>query len=201
MTAFQYIIIILFIKINILEQLLDSVELYYEQIRNIMTSVGQLPDGYDEMVSQSISLFETILPSYFIGAVFITAFIYLAINLPILKKLGLEVPKFSKFMDFRLPRAVLWYYLIVSILSLFVSYEMGSFGYIASVNALLILRALLFLQGVSFIHYYFYVQGYPKWVAILATFLAIPLHTFTVILGVFDLGFNFRSYLKGRNKK
>jgi uncharacterized protein YybS (DUF2232 family) len=96
---------------------------------------------------------------------------------------------------------VLWYYLIVSIFSLFVSYEVGSFGYLATINALVILRVLLFLQGVSFIHYYFYVLGYPKWLAIVVTFLAVPLYTFTIILGVFDLGFNLRSYLKGRYKK
>ena len=116
-------------------------------------------------------LIEAIMPSYFIGGVFITAFIYLVINLSLLKKLKLDVPKFSKFMDFRLPKAVLWYYLIVSIFTLFVSFEIGTFGYLLFVNAALILRVLLFLQGVSLIHYYFYVQGWPKWSMVLATFL------------------------------
>ena len=201
MTAVQYIISILVLNLNILEQLLEGIEIYYEQIGNIMASVGQLPKDYDEMVKQSLMLIRSIMPSYFIGGVFISAFIYLVVNLSLLKKLKLDVPKFSKFMDFRLPKAVLWYYLIVSIITLFVSFEMGTFGYLLFVNAALILRVLLFLQGVSLIHYYFYVQGWPKWSMVLASILAVPLYTFTVILGVLDLGFNLRAYLKDRYKK
>ncbi|WP_391118718.1 YybS family protein [Psychrobacillus sp. L3] len=201
MTALQYIISIWVLNINVLEQLFESFEIYYDQVGNIMSSMGQLPKDYDEQVTQALLIAKMIMPSYFIGGVFITAFIYLAINLSLLKRLKLEVPKFSKFKDFRLPKAVLWYYLIVSLFSLFVSFEVGSFGYLASINALLILRALLFLQGVSLIHYYFHVLGYPKWLAVIVTFLAVPLHTFTIIVGVFDLGFNLRSYLKGRYKK
>lgn len=201
MTAFQYIASIFLFNMNILEQFLEGIEIYYEQVGNIMTSFGQLPKDYDEMVAQSLQLIETIMPSYFIGTVFMTAFIYLAINLPILKKLGLDVPKFSKFMDFRLPKAVLWYYLIVSIFTIFISYEVGTFGYLVFVNAALILRVLLFLQGVSLIHFYCNVQGYPKWATVLITFLAIPLFSFTIIVGVLDLGFNVRNYLKDRYKK
>ncbi|SES41016.1 YybS family protein [Psychrobacillus sp. OK032] len=201
MTAIQYIISILLLNINILEQLLEGIEIYYDQIGNIMASVGQLPKDYDQMVAQSIMLIEAIMPSYFIGGAFIGAFIYLVINLSLLKKLKLDVPKFSKFMDFRLPKVVLWYYLIVSIFTLFMSFEIGTFGYLLFVNAALILRVLLFLQGVSLIHYYFYVQGWPKWSMVLASILAVPLYTFTIILGVLDLGFNVRAYLKDRYKK
>lgn len=201
MTAIQYILSVLFFKMNVLKQLITTIEVYYEQLGNIMTSVGQLPEGYEELVRQSIMLIESIMPSYFIGAVFISAWLYLIINLPLLKKLKLDVPKFPKFMHFRLPKAVLWYYLIVSIFSLFVSYEVGTFGYLLFVNAAIILRALLFLQGISLIHYYFYVKGLPKWSMILATFFAVPLYSFTIIVGVLDLGFNIRAFIKDRYKK
>ncbi|SDN85529.1 Uncharacterized conserved protein YybS, DUF2232 family [Psychrobacillus sp. OK028] len=201
MTAAQYILSVLFFNMNVLKQFIATIEVYYEQLGNIMSSVGQLPEGYDELVRQSIILIESIMPSYFIGAVFISAWLYLIINLPLLKKLKLDVPKFPKFMHFRLPKAVLWYYLIVSIFSLFVSYEVGTFGYLLFVNAAIILRALLFLQGVSLIHYYFYVKGLPKWSMIFATFFAIPLFTFTIIVGVLDLGFNIRGFIKDRYKK
>jgi uncharacterized protein YybS (DUF2232 family) len=201
MIALQYVISIWVLNINVLEQLLGAAEISYKQAGNIMSSVGQLPKDYDSLVEQTLLIAKMTMPAYFIVIIFITAFIYLVINLGLLKRLKLEVPKFSKFTDFRLPKAVLWYYLFVSFFSLFVSYEVGSFGYLATINALLILRVLLFLQGVSFIHYYIHVLGYPKWLAVVLTFLAVPLYTFTIILGVFDLGFNLRSYLKGRHKK
>ncbi len=201
MTAVQYILSILFFNLNVLEQFITSIEVYYEQLGNIMSSVGQVPKGYDELVKQSIILIKSIMPSYFIGAVFISAWLYLIINLSLLKRLKLDVPKFSKFMDFRLPKAVLWYYLIVSIFSLLVTFEVGTFGYLVFVNAALILRALLFLQGVSFIHYYFCVKGLSKWLMILATCFAVPLYMFTIIVGVLDLGFNIRGFIKDRYKK
>lgn len=201
MSAIQYIISILFLNINVVEQFFEAFKIYYDQVEKIMASVGQLPKDYDERVAQALLAFKMMMPSYFIATMFIVAFIYLTINLSLLKKLKVKVPKFPKFMHFKLPKAVLWYYLIVSILTLIISYEIGSFGYMATVNAMFILRALLFLQGVSLIHYYFHLQGYPRWTAILGTFLAIPLFTFTIILGVFDLGFNLRSYLQGRYKK
>lgn len=201
MAALQYIVSILVLNMNVIENLLEGLEISYKQAGSIMSSVGQLPEDYDERVSQALLLFRSTLPSYFIGAMFITALVYVVINFSVLKKLKLEVPKFSKFMDFRLPKVVLWYYLIVSIFTLFVTFEVGTFGYLLFVNALLILRVLLFLQGISLIHYYFYVQGWPKWSAIFATILAIPLFTFTIILGVLDLGFNLRAFLKDRYKK
>lgn len=201
MTAVQYILSILLLNINFMEQFLQVSEIYYEQVESMMSSVGQLPDDYYEQVEKSKLLIKTIMPSYFIVSVFILNFMYLIINLSLLKKLKVEVPKFSKFMNFRLPKVVLWYYLIVSVFSIFVTYEIGSFGYLASANALLILRFLLFLQGVSFIHYYFNIRGYSKWATILVTFLSVPLYTFIVILGVFDLGFNLRNYINDRYKK
>ncbi len=197
----QYMISIVLLNINVVEEFFEGLEIYYEQVGNLMEKLGQKPDSYDQMVVDSLTFIKNIMPTYFIAGVFVTALIYLSINLPLLKKLKIQVPRFPKFREFRLPRAVLWYYLIVSIISLFVSYEIGTFGYMVLVNASLILRGLLFLQGVSLIHYYFHVQGWPKWGAILVTFLSVPLYTFTVILGVLDLGFNLRGYLQDRNKK
>ena len=45
MTAVQYIISILLLNMNVLKQFLEGIEIYYEQVGNIMTSVGQLPEG------------------------------------------------------------------------------------------------------------------------------------------------------------
>lgn len=199
--ALLYIISILVFNINVLEKFLEGIEIYYEQVGSIMTSVGQLPENYDEIVRQSLLLIEVTMPFYFMAMVFLAAFMYLVINLALLKKLKLDVPRFSKFMDYRLPKAVLWYYLIVSIFSLIMEFEIGTFGYLILVNAALVLRTLLFLQGVSLIHYYFFVKGWPKWSAILATILAVPLYSFTIILGVLDLGFNMRNFLRDRYKK
>ena len=63
MTAVQYIISILFLNMNVLKQLITTIEVYYEQLGNIMSSFGQLPEGYDELVEQSIMLIESLCPA------------------------------------------------------------------------------------------------------------------------------------------
>ena len=63
MTAVQYILSILFLNMNVLEQFIKTIEVYYEQLGNIMSPVGQLPEGYDEIVKQSIILIESIMPA------------------------------------------------------------------------------------------------------------------------------------------
>lgn len=201
MTAAQYMISILVLNINLVAQFLEGIKMSYEQLGVLLETVNQKPDNYGQTVKQSLLILEALMPTYFIILMFMTAFIYIAVNLPILRKLKVAIPKFPKYMYFKLPKAVLWYYLVVAILSLVTTFEVGTFSYMLIINATFILRALLFLQGVSFIQYYFHVQGWPKWSAVLATFLAIPLYTFTIILGVLDLGFNLRAFLKDRYKK
>ncbi len=200
-TLFQYMISIVMLNINVIEEFFVGLEIYYEQISKTLTTLGQDTEWFDQMAVESMKIIQNIMPTYFIVGMMVTALVYLSINLPLLKKLKIQIPRFPKFREFQLPRAVLWYYLIVSIISLFVSVEIGTFGYMVLINASLLLRGLLFLQGVSLIHYYFHVQSWPKWGAVMATFLSLPLFTFTVILGVLDLGFNLRGYLQDRNKK
>ena len=62
------------------------------------------------------------------------AFILIVINLPILKRLGIEVPKFTALKDLTFPKAVLWYYLIVLTINLFVHPEIGSTLYMIMLN-------------------------------------------------------------------
>ena len=200
-TLFQYMISIVMLNINVIEEFFVGLEIYYEQISKTLATLGQETEWFDQMAVESMKIIQNIMPTYFIVGMIVTALVYLSINLPLLKKLKIQIPRFPKFREFQLPRAVLWYYLIVSIISLFVSVEIGTFGYMVLINASLLLRGLLFLQGVSLIHYYFHVQSWPKWGAVMATFLSLPLFTFTVILGVLDLGFNLRGYLQDRNKK
>ena len=122
-------------------------------------------------------------------------------NLPVLKRLGVDIPKFPPFREMRLPKAVLWYYLVVLIVTLFFELDQGTFAFMVFANATIVLRGLLFLQGISLIHFYFYEQKWPKWAVILATIFAFPLQSFVLLFGVLDLGFNIRSFMKDMNRK
>ncbi len=161
---------------------------------------GQTPIPTDQLNT----LFDTmqiVLPTIVTISVFVMTFIIISVNLPLLRRLGLEVPKFAPFKDFKLPRAILWYYLAVLIITLFIKPDVGTFIYMIVLNLSTILTVLLMLQGISFIHFFMYQQGWPKWTAVVGTILAIPLNSFATLLGIIDLGFNIRAFFSGMTRK
>lgn len=200
-TVVQYLVAVLLMGINPIEEFMVMVRESYEQSGNMLERYGALPEGYDKLVSETLSMFEIVLPSIIIIAVFVSALIIIIVNLPVLRRLGVDVPKFPPFSEMRLPKAVLWYYLVVLIVSLFVELEKGTFAFMVFANATVVLRGLLFLQGISLIHFYIHEQKWPKFVVIVATILAFPLQSFVLLLGVIDLGFNIRSFMKDMNRK
>lgn len=188
-------------SINLIEEGIDQLRASYKQVGEVMESVGQLPKDFDEIVRTSLQTFSLVMPGYFIAMMFVAAFVYIVVALPILRKLKIPVPRFAAFRHFQLPRAVIWYYLIVSLLSLFGMFEAASFGEMILVNAVFILRILLFLQGISLVHFYFHHNGWPKWGAVATTIVLIPFFSIVVIMGIIDLGFRLRAFIAASPKK
>lgn len=200
-SVIQYLIFVLIFNINPIQKFILLLRESADESLAIMKKVGELPEGTEERLYEMIFLIETVIPSFIIIIVFVSALIIIIVNLPVLRRLDVDVPKFPPFSEMRLPKAVLWYYLVVLIVSLFVELEKGTFAFMVFANATIVLRGLLFLQGISLIHFYIHEQKWPKWVIIVATILAFPLQSFVLLLGVIDLGFNIRSFMKDMNRK
>ncbi len=192
----QYVASIWLFGINVIEEMMTAIELSYKQTGALMESFGATGVDYDKFISQIMFSFETLLPALLVLAVFTTVWVLLLILLPILKRLGTDVPKFPPFRDMRLPKSVLWYYLIVLLVPLLSDLQPGTMIYMIFINASIVLQFLLFLQGVSFYHFYIQQEGWPKWVKVLVTILAFPLLSFTSIVGLVDLGFDIRGWVK-----
>jgi len=197
----QYVVAVIMFNFNPVKELMTMATEYYDQLGAMMERFNTLPENYYKQVAEALNLFEVVMPSLLIVSLFIFTFLLINILLPVLKKLGLEVPKFSPYRNMRLPKSVLWYYMIVLIVTLFVEMNQGTFAFMVFANAALVLRVLLVIQGISFIQFYIHEQGWPKWVSVLATVLAFPLQSVTLLLGIVDLGFNIRSFVKDKNKK
>ncbi len=192
----QYVASIWLFGINVIEEMMTAIELSYKQTGALMESFGATGVDYDKFISQIMFSFETLLPALLVLAVFTTVWVLLLILLPILKRLGTDVPKFPPFRDMRLPKSVLWYYLIVLLVPLLSDLQPGTMIYMIFINASIVLQFLLFLQGVSFYHFYIQQEGWPNWVKVLVTILAFPLLSFTSIVGLVDLGFDIRGWVK-----
>ncbi|WP_341962914.1 YybS family protein [Planococcus maritimus] len=193
----QYVAAIAFLGINFLEEFTTTMRSSYEQAGTWLERLGsESMEEYEELVAQIMLTFETLLPTLLILTTFTTVWMLLLILLPILKRLGIEVPKFPPFREMRLPKSVLWYYLIVILVSLLSDFEQGTMAYFIFANASMLLQFLLFLQGVSFYHFYIHQEGWPHWVTVIVTIFAVPLQSFTSIIGILDLGFDIRGWIK-----
>ena len=196
----QYIAAVKLFNVNIVAEVMTMVRESFQSSLELMDRLGQLDQRVEQSTMEMLSLLEASIPAAVILSAFLTAAIYLLLYTPILRRLGVSVPKFESFREMKLPKSVLWYYLLV-LLAMFVDIEPGTFLFMVIVNASIILRMLLFLQGISFIHFIVHEQKWPKWVTIISTILAFPLQTFVVMLGIFDLGFNIRGMVSNSTRK
>lgn len=192
----QYLASIWLLGINVIEEMMTAMEASYKQTSAMMERFGAPNEDYDEFISQIMFSFETLLPALLVLSVFMIVWILLLLLLPILKRLGTDVPKFPPFRDMKLPKSVLWYYLIVLLVPLLSDFQPGTMPYMIIINASIVLQFLMFLQGVSFYHFYIHQEGWPKWVTVLVSILAFPLLSFTSIVGIVDLGFDIRGWVK-----
>ena len=187
--------------INFISMSLEMVRENYEQsnefAKNVTGQVAITPEQLETM----FNTIELTMPATITISAFFVAFIIITVNLPVLKRLGVDVPKFAPFQHMRLPRSILWYYMIVLCINLFIHPEAGSTLDIIVLNVSYVLWMLLILQGISFIHYFIAKKGMPNAVKWVATVLAIPLSSFIILLGIIDLGFDVRSLVKGKTKE
>ncbi|MFD1863463.1 YybS family protein [Planococcus chinensis] len=192
----QYLALIFLFGINILEEMMNETRRSAEWSAALMEDFGTQTEEYKETLNALMTTFEILLPALLVLTVFFMVWVLLAIQLPILKRLGTEVPKFPPFRDMKLPKSILWYYLIVLLASMLTDLQPGTMAYMVFLNASVLLQFLLFLQGISFYHFYIRQEGWPQWVTVLVTVLALPLQSFTSIVGIIDLGFDIRGWVK-----
>ena len=194
-----YVSTVIFLGINIIEELMKSLRGTQEQMTSLMAKYGELPENFSGQMEESISLYETAIPSTFIIAAFSFSFIIVILNSMIVNRLGHNVPKFPPFRDMKVPGIAVWAYLVILILPWIVNVEQGSTLNLTYVNATIIFRFLFLIQGISLIHYYMSEKKLPTWVTVISTVSALLLSPATVLLGILDSGMNIRAWI-GKDK-
>lgn len=200
-TAVVFLAYVRLAGINMIEIGIEEARKNYEQTTALSQNIPGQSAVTPEQIEAVTKMMEVTVPSTVTLGAFLVAFVLVTLNLSVLKRLGLNVPKFAPFQHMRLPRSILWYYMIVLCINLFVRPESGSTLDIIILNFSYILWVLLILQGISFIHYLISKKGMPNAVKWIATLLALPLSSFMILLGIVDLGFDVRSLVKGKTKE
>lgn len=201
----QYAISVAFFNVDFINESMGLMEESLEQSSEMLTAFGQTPDqAMLEQFQASISMLEVLIPSLFVMASFMIVFFIQLISFPIVKRFGIDVPKWLPFRELKLPKSLLWYYLAVLIISLMLNPEEGSYVYTALMNLSFILQFFMLVQGLSFIYYLSYRKNLSTFIPVLATVLTffIPILLYLVrLLGIIDLGFDLRKRLEGRKKE
>lgn len=201
LTAVMYLISVQFLAIDPIKESLDMTQDNYKEYNSFAKEMtGQAPIS-EKDITQMVEMLGYVIPAIVTLGAFFTTFIIISVNLPLLRRFRIDVPKFAPFKDMRLPRSILWYYLIVLSISLFVSPETGSTLYVIIMNFSIVLWILFVMQGISLLFYYIHEKQLPNMLKVVVVILSIPLYTFIMLIGILDLGFNIRSYITGKNQK
>ena len=151
--AIQYIVLKGFFEIDFIKQSLTVMrETYETSIELTKRMTGQTPIT-NEMLDYLFQTIELAMPSIITLGVFLMSFIIISVNLPLLKTFKIQAPKFNALKNLRLPKAILWYYLIILCINLFVRPEFGSTLYMITFNFSVVLWVLLTIQGLSFMYF------------------------------------------------
>lgn len=194
-----YVLSIFLFGFNIITELPKMMSESQEQAITYLEKVGDVPEELVKQMNETIQQTLLAIPSAFILSSFAFAFIIILVNIPIIKRLGHDVPKFPPFRLMKLPVLIVWVYMIIILLPFFMNIESGSTAELTYINGSFILRFLFLLQGISFIHHVTYEMKTKRWLTILLSIVAILFSPLTIILGILDTGVNIRAWV-GKNK-
>ncbi|WP_411344531.1 DUF2232 domain-containing protein [Paenibacillus sp. WLX1005] len=136
----------------------------------------------------------TLIPSALIIASFTMAIITHAVSRPLLESMNYSVPRLKPARDWRLPRSLIWYYLIAVFLEFIARSNMT--GVLAAIvlNFMPLVHLAFTIQTIGFVYFW---ASQRKWGSFLPFILAIvvvlipPLR----IIGIIDLAFPLREYI------
>ena len=184
------------LDMNVVDETLTMVEESMETSFDMMDMLGQnVTDDMKQQMRDSIEMIPMMIPSMLVISSMVMAYIFILASQPFIKRFSDKVVKWPLFHELRLPKSILWYYLITLVATFFMNTDDHSYVNMAILNLMFILQLFILLQGFSLVFYISYVKGWRKFVPILITVVSLlnPIFlTIIRILGIIDLGFPFR---------
>jgi uncharacterized protein YybS (DUF2232 family) len=192
-----YVVLVTFININFIHELNTMLSQSMKQSETILKTFGNEKQIklIREQNANLIKNIQQLAPGYLITVSLVYAFISQWICFPIAKRFGIKVPSWGKFRNLRLPKSLLWYYLVALGGFLLFHPQEGTYLYLVFINARFVLELFLLLQGLAFLFYIFHQRSLSKGLAVFVVILSFILpivHYIIMILGITDLGFDFR---------
>lgn len=179
-----------------IEQMIPMLESALKQSGASEQDIAKQLKQFREMQDAALSA----LPVALLMLVTLTAFVNHWFVKPLIKRFVKDMPALKKFKDMRLPKSMVWYYLLTLLLML-IQTEKGSFLSLVQTSAFQILFILVLIQGFSFTFYYCHEKNISKAVPVFAIVLGVlypPVGVIVRIIGIADIGFDLREKVKNK---
>ncbi|MGG0526436.1 YybS family protein [Bacillus pumilus] len=179
-----------------IEQMIPMLESSLKQSGASEQDIAKQLKQFREMKDAALSA----LPVALLIGVTLLAFVNHWFVKPLIKRFVKDMPVLKKFKDMRLPKSMVWYYLLTMLLML-IQTEKGSFLSLVQTSAFQILFILVLIQGFSFIFYYCHEKSISKAVPVFAIVLGVlypPIGVIVRIIGIADIGFDLREKVKNK---
>lgn len=192
----------LMMGINPIEFQFEATGQAIQNVIEIYRSMGLSEDQLTEMQStleKTISLMKIIMPAGFAIASILDTYINFWLAKAILKKLGQHIDDFPPFKEYALPDFMLWIYGVSLLLVTYYNPTPEHILYLIGANLQTISSLALLVQGVAITYYFIEKKGWPKFlksVLVLLLFSSQFLVQLAVLLGAFDIFFNYRKLKK-----
>ncbi|MFX3634996.1 MAG: DUF2232 domain-containing protein [Candidatus Pristimantibacillus sp.] len=188
----ELLVLELVLGISLLKEMSTTV---YAMMENVQQQ-QLLPETWDKDYTDSvIQMIMNSLPLTLIMVSFLYAVITHYIARRVLNAGGLELPGAPEAKDWKLPRVLVIYYLIIYVMGLFVSASSHSFFSVAVMNLLPLLQYAFAIQAVGF---FFFIAHQRSWNKVVPILIAIPVLLFPPLslIGVLDAAFPIRKSFK-----
>jgi uncharacterized protein YybS (DUF2232 family) len=195
----SYVVMVAFMKMDIIHELTVALNESVKNSEEMLKAMGKgdqvklLKEQNALMLKQIV----TLAPSALIFASILSSFITQWICFPIAKRFGVKVQTWGNFRNLVLPKSLLWYYLIALGAMLLFHPQDGTYLYSVLINARYILETFILLQGIALLFFIFHQKSVAKGLAVLVVILTfmIPIVRYIImLLGITDLGFDFRKH-------
>ncbi|WP_167577787.1 YybS family protein [Ammoniphilus sp. YIM 78166] len=184
------------LNINPVTTIQEMMNQSIEMSRSIMEQIGPADEKQTAMLTDMVGMIGKMVPMLLILGSTQFALINHWFSRKVLQRLGTPVPSFPPFREWRWPRSIMYYYLVVLLGSIIVGAQGGDMWETLLLNIKPILDIMMMIQGLSFLFFFSHSKGWGKAIpitAIVLVFIFPPFPFILVLLGILDLGIDLRS--------
>ncbi|PRS28070.1 DUF2232 domain-containing protein [Bacillus pumilus] len=199
----SFVVSVQLFQVDIMSVAKESIEQMIPMLESVLKQSGASEQDIAKQLKQFREMKDgalSALPVALLMLVTLTAFVNHWFVKPLIKRFVKDMPVLKKFKDMRLPKSMVWYYLLTLLLML-IQTEKGSFLSLVQTSAFQILFILVLIQGFSFIFYYCHEKSISKAVPVFAIVLGVlypPIGVIVRIIGIADIGFDLREKVKNK---